>query len=94
VRAVVTVEVRLQLSVPTAIEVDAGLDRVHVEDLDQRPHVGGRPLLRAAPGEVGRHPVTVGRQPATEVLVAVDHREPGTLDRGALEDHGRLGDVL
>ena len=81
VGAVEAVEVRLQLRVPAAVEVDRGLDRVPVAELQvlARP----RPPRRGpASGEVARDPVAVGIEPAAEVGVEVDRAQSGAARPG------------
>ena len=63
VRAVVAVEVGLELVAPAAVEVHDRLDVERVHQRQQLADVGGHPAA------VGAHPV---REPAAEVVVGVD----------------------
>ena len=74
-RAVVAVEVALQLVAPEAVEVDDRLDAGLVERRDQLADVGDRPRPLGAAHEVGRverQPVVPQPEPAPEVVVRVD----------------------
>ncbi len=71
--AVVAVEVLVQLGAPPPVEVDHGADVAAVHIPQQRV-------------DIGRHPRSLGREPAAEVVVDVDGPEAG----GGALIHGQI----
>ena len=93
VRAVVAIEVALELVAPEAVEVDDRLDAGLVERRDQLADVGDRPGPLGAAHEIGRvepQPVVPQPEPAPEVVVGVDGGDERQRDVRLREHEPRL----